>query len=99
VVATSRDVLRWIGRNSKRAGVTVLGFTLILVGIVLIPLPGPGWLIVFAGLAVLATEYVWAERALRAARNKARAAAAKAREKIRRRPPDDAGSARSSRGS
>ena len=83
-MATSRDVLRWIGRNSKRAGVTVVGFALILAGIVLIPLPGPGWLIVFAGLAVLATEYVWAERALAAARRKARSAATRARARMRR---------------
>jgi uncharacterized protein (TIGR02611 family) len=62
-VATSREVIRWIGRNSKRAAITIVGFTLILIGIVLIPLPGPGWLIIFAGLAVLASEYVWAERA------------------------------------
>ena len=86
-MATSRNVIRWIGRNSKRAGVTVLGFTLILAGIILIPLPGPGWLVIFAGLAVLATEYVWAERALRAARRKARSAAMKARARMRRRPP------------
>jgi uncharacterized protein (TIGR02611 family) len=87
-VATSKDVLRWIGRSSKRAGVTVVGFALILAGIVLIPLPGPGWLIVFAGLAVLATEYAWAERALNAARTKAKAAARSARAKMRRRPTD-----------
>jgi uncharacterized protein (TIGR02611 family) len=31
---------------------------------VAIPLPGPGWLIVIAGLFVLATEFVWAERLL-----------------------------------
>ena len=33
-------------------------------GSILVPLPGPGWLIVFAGLAILATEYVWAQRLL-----------------------------------
>jgi uncharacterized protein (TIGR02611 family) len=37
-------------------------------GLVLVPLPGPGWLIVFAGLAVLATEFAWAARTLRFAR-------------------------------
>lgn len=83
-MATSREVLRWIGRNSKRAGVTVVGFVLIIGGIVLLPLPGPGWLVIFAGLAVLATEYVWAERALDAAKRKAKAAASKARARMRR---------------
>jgi uncharacterized protein (TIGR02611 family) len=42
----------------------------VVLGIVLIPLPGPGWLIVFAGLAVLATEFVWAERLLAFARRR-----------------------------
>jgi uncharacterized protein (TIGR02611 family) len=34
------------------------------VGIILLPAPGPGWLIVFAGLAVLASEFEWAKRLL-----------------------------------
>ena len=34
----------------------------------LLPLPGPGWLIIFAGLGLLATEYEWAARLLRYAR-------------------------------
>jgi uncharacterized protein (TIGR02611 family) len=51
-----------------RVAVGVLGGAVVVLGIVLIPLPGPGWLIVFAGLAVLATEFVWAERLLLFAR-------------------------------
>jgi uncharacterized protein (TIGR02611 family) len=82
-VATSREVIRWIGRNSKRAVITVIGFVLIIGGIILLPLPGPGWLVIFAGLAVLATEYVWAQRALDAAKRKAKAAASKARARLR----------------
>lgn len=31
----------------------------------LIPYPGPGWLIVFAGLGILASEFEWARRTLR----------------------------------
>lgn len=53
-----------------RAAVAVLGGAIIIGGLALIPLPGPGWLIVFAGLAVLATEFVWAERLLRYGRSK-----------------------------
>lgn len=34
----------------------------------LLPLPGPGWLIIFAGLGLLATEYGWASRLLGRAR-------------------------------
>jgi uncharacterized protein (TIGR02611 family) len=53
-----------------RIAVGVLGGAVVVLGFVLIPLPGPGWLIVFAGLAVLATEFVWAERLLRFARRR-----------------------------
>jgi uncharacterized protein (TIGR02611 family) len=53
-----------------RIGVTVVGVAIIAGGIVLLPLPGPGWLIIFAGLGVLATEYEWAARLLRFARDK-----------------------------
>ena len=63
-------VVRFIGRNGKRIGVTIAGFFVVLVGLILIPLPGPGWLIVFAGLAILATEYVWAERLLNYAKRR-----------------------------
>lgn len=38
------------------------GFALLLTGIVMLVLPGPGWLTIAAGLAVLATEYTWAAR-------------------------------------
>ncbi len=53
-----------------RIVVGLVGAAVVVLGIVLIPLPGPGWLIVFAGLAILATEFVWAERLLGFARQK-----------------------------
>jgi uncharacterized protein (TIGR02611 family) len=45
-----------------RLGVGVLGGVLTAIGVVLVPLPGPGWLVVFLGLAVLGTEFRWAAR-------------------------------------
>jgi len=45
-----------------RLAVALLGTLVILVGVILIPLPGPGWLIVFLGLAVLGTEFSTARR-------------------------------------
>jgi uncharacterized protein (TIGR02611 family) len=48
----------------KRTLIAIAGTIVILVGIVLIPYPGPGWLVVFAGLAILATEFAFAERLL-----------------------------------
>ncbi|MGH3083454.1 MAG: TIGR02611 family protein [Gaiellaceae bacterium] len=45
-----------------RAAVALAGFVVVLAGLAMIPLPGPGLLIVAAGLAILALEFVWAER-------------------------------------
>jgi len=45
--------LRWIV-------VAVIGTGLILAGIAMLVLPGPGWLAIFAGVAVLAAEFTWA---------------------------------------
>jgi len=47
----------------------VLGVLVVAIGILLLPLPGPGWVIIFGGLGILATEYAWAARLLRFARN------------------------------
>lgn len=44
----------------KRLGIAIIGGFLLLVGIVAIPYPGPGWLIVFGALALLSTEFEWA---------------------------------------
>ena len=38
------------------------GFTLLLIGIVMLVTPGPGWLVIFLGLGLLAAEFVWAKR-------------------------------------
>jgi hypothetical protein len=62
---------RFIGRNGKRIGITVAGFAVVLAGVALLVLPGPGWLLIFAGLAILSTEYLWARRLLEKAREKA----------------------------
>lgn len=48
-----------------RAGRMTLGFTVVLLGIVLLPLPGPGWLIIAGGFAILAQDFAWADRVLR----------------------------------
>ncbi|RPA66121.1 TIGR02611 family protein [Gordonia oryzae] len=51
-----------------RIGVGVLGAIVLAGGILAIPYPGPGWLIVFLGLGILASEFEWAHRLLRFAR-------------------------------
>ncbi|MBF6087881.1 TIGR02611 family protein [Nocardia cyriacigeorgica] len=47
-----------------RIGVALVGTIVLVIGIVAIPYPGPGWAMVFAGLGILATEFSWARRAL-----------------------------------
>ncbi len=47
-----------------RIAVGAVGTAVLIVGIILIPYPGPGWLIVIAGLAILASEFERAQRAL-----------------------------------
>jgi uncharacterized protein (TIGR02611 family) len=49
-------------RWAYRFGVGVLGVVVALIGLVLVPLPGPGWLIVFLGIAILGTEFPTAHR-------------------------------------
>ena len=51
-------------RQAKRVVIVVIGFTILLIGIVMIALPGPAVLVIPAGLAILATEFLWAKRLL-----------------------------------
>ncbi len=56
------------GRLAVRIGVGVLGTLVVIVGIILLPLPGPGWAIIFLGLAIWSVEFRWAKRLLGYAR-------------------------------
>ncbi len=51
-------------RHSKKAAIAVSGGLVVLIGLVLVPYPGPGWLVVFAGFAILSTEFEFAAKAL-----------------------------------
>jgi uncharacterized protein (TIGR02611 family) len=53
-----------------RIGVGIVGTLVLVAGLAMIPYPGPGWLVVFAGLAILATEFAWAHRLLSYARSR-----------------------------
>ncbi len=55
----------------KRFAVTILGLGLLAVGLAMMVLPGPGILLIVGGLAVLATEYVWARTLLVKAKRQA----------------------------
>ena len=55
-------------KRIKRIIVAVLGGTVLALGVALIVLPGPAFLVIPAGLAILAVEFAWARRWLRSAR-------------------------------
>jgi len=57
-------------RRTKKVLIGIIGGLVTLIGLVLIPYPGPGWLIVFGGLAILATEFAFASRLLSFAKGK-----------------------------
>ncbi|MEV1290158.1 TIGR02611 family protein [Micromonospora sp. NPDC049679] len=58
------------GRIALKTIVAVTGAIVVLIGLALIPLPGPGWLIVLGGLAVWAIEFHWARRLLQFTRRR-----------------------------
>ncbi|MER6102325.1 TIGR02611 family protein [Streptomyces sp. NPDC001832] len=71
---------------SWQVGVFVVGLAVVVAGAVMLPLPGPGWLVIFAGMAIWATEFVWAQLVLRWTRRQVTEAAQRALDpKVRRR--------------
>lgn len=79
-----RDVVLWVGRSAKRIAVAVVGAALLLAGVAMLALPGPGFLVIIAGLAVLATEFAWASAALSMAKRKAAQAGSAVKRRTRR---------------
>ncbi|MFI8436457.1 TIGR02611 family protein [Streptomyces sp. NPDC079020] len=71
---------------SWQVGVFIVGLAVVVAGIIMLPLPGPGWLVIFGGMAIWATEFVWAQLVLRWTRRKVTEAAQRALDpKVRRR--------------
>lgn len=59
-------------RQAWRLIVIVVGFTVLLIGLALLVLPGPAFVVIPVGLAILATEFVWASRLLDRVKREAR---------------------------
>ena len=57
-------------KQAKRVIIITIGFTVLLFGIALIVLPGPAFIVIPAGLAILATEFLWAKRLLKRVKQK-----------------------------
>lgn len=62
-------------RLAKRIAISIVGFTVLAVGIAMIALPGPAFIVIPAGLGILGLEYAWARRWLRKVKEKAEAVA------------------------
>ena len=72
--------MKWLSRTKAALGlnilpaplrkliVAVIGVTILLLGVVMVVLPGPAFIVIPAGLGILATEFAWARRAVRRAR-------------------------------
>ncbi len=59
-------------RRIKRVFIAIIGFTVLLAGIAMMVLPGPAILVIPLGLAILATEFIWARRLLKNLKDKLR---------------------------
>jgi tellurite resistance protein TerC len=60
-----------VNKTIKKMLVLVMGGTVILVGLIMIVTPGPAIIVIPAGLAILATEFVWARKLLNKMKEKA----------------------------
>ena len=69
--------VRVIARNAKRLMIFIAGVAVLLAGLAMLALPGPGVLVIILGLMILATEFAWAERVLDRTTSTAAGAASK----------------------
>jgi len=70
-------------QQAKRWVKVVIGFTLLFLGVIMLVTPGPGWVAIGFGLALLAAEFVWARRLL----NRLKAEGTRLRDAILSTPP------------
>lgn len=75
--------LRFAGRAARKVAISTLGSVVLALGVAMLVLPGPGLLVVIAGLGILSTEYHWPRRLRQRLRDRARELGARARERRR----------------
>lgn len=61
-------------KYARKAVVAITGGLLLILGLILIPLPGPGFLVIFAGIFVLSLEFAWFEQHVERTRKLAKSA-------------------------
>lgn len=62
VTTPPKKFVVWLWQKARRVVVFVIGSTVLLLGIVMIVAPGPAVIVIPLGLAILATEFVWARK-------------------------------------
>ena len=63
-ISASPPPAGWPFRWVWQIFVAIAGIATIAVGVILLPLPGPGSVVIFAGIGILATEFIWAKQVL-----------------------------------
>jgi uncharacterized protein (TIGR02611 family) len=56
------------GHHLWRVGIAAVGLLVVVAGVIMLIVPGPGWAVIFLGLGIWATEFLWARRLLQFAR-------------------------------
>jgi len=51
-------------RQAKRLIIAIIGFTVLLIGLAMVVLPGPAFIVIPIALGILATEFIWAKKLL-----------------------------------
>jgi tellurite resistance protein TerC len=68
-----KDMIAWMLRavgQTKKLLIVVVGFTVLLIGVAMIVLPGPAIIVVPLGLGILSTEFIWAAMLLKKIKGK-----------------------------
>lgn len=65
-----KELLDKLPPTTRKVLIGFVGWAVLLLGVVMIPYPGPGWVVVFVGLSLLATEFAWARSFHHAVRGK-----------------------------
>jgi hypothetical protein len=56
--------MKFVVASLRKLIIAIIGGTVLLIGVALIVLPGPAFIVIPIGLAILATEFAWAQRAV-----------------------------------
>lgn len=64
------------GRRIWRVSIALVGLIVVIVGVVLLVLPGPGWVVIGIGIGIWATEFAWAKSLLTSVQHKVQNATA-----------------------